>query len=230
VGAATCVELAELDPGRTSFRDRAARLADELGFVGIAARLDGRASELGAGSADALCHHDGDVWNLAYRGRSARLRDAKGLHDLAVLLAHPAEDISVLDLAATGIRGEGRADPVLDARARAEFRRRLDDLDADVAEARAHHDLGRLDRAEAERDALLDELRRATGLAGKDRGLGTSTVERARKAVTARLRDSIRRIEAALPELGAHLDRSIVTGHHCRYQPTEPLSWDVKTR
>ncbi|MDP8937645.1 MAG: hypothetical protein M3O23_07950, partial [Actinomycetota bacterium] len=74
---------------------------------------------------------------------------------------------------------------------------------------------------------LLDELRRATGHGGKDRGLGPSTVERARKAVTARLRDTIGRIEAVLPELGSHLDRSIVTGTYCRYQPTEPLTWDL---
>ena len=58
--------------------------------------------------------------------------------------------------------------------------------------------------------------------------LGTRTVERARKAVTARLRDTIRRIEAALPDLGTHLDRSIVTGNYCRYQPSEPLTWDLR--
>ena len=181
-----------------------------------------------ASSADALCHHDGDIWTIAYRGRSARLRDAKGLHDLAVLLAHPGEDISVLDLAGSAIRGSDSTSPVLDAQARAEFRRRITDLDEELAEAQAHHDLGLIERVETEREALLAELRRATGQTGKDRGLGPRTVERARKAVTARLRDTIRRIDAALPDLGTHLDRSIVTGNYCRYQPTEPLTWDLQ--
>jgi len=41
------------------------------------------------------------------------------------------------------------------------------------------------------------------------------------------MRDAIRRINDALPELGAHLDRSIVTGSYCRYQPDETITWDV---
>ena len=87
------------------------------------------------------------------------------------------------------------------------------------------HDLGRAERLDTERAALLAELRRAAGLGGRDRALGTSTSERARKAVTARLRDAIHRIGAVLPDLGAHLDRSVLTGTTCRYAPTEPVTW-----
>jgi tetratricopeptide (TPR) repeat protein len=226
--AETCAVLAELGAGAT-YRERAAGLAGELGLVGVASRLDGN---VGAGTPDgsapdAVCRHEGDVWSIEHCGRSARLRDAKGLHDLAALLARPGEDIHVLDLAGSAIRGRDSTIPVLDPRARAEFKRRITDLDETLAEAQAHHDLGRVERVESEREALLDELRRATGHAGKDRGLGPSTVERARKAVTARLRDTIGRIKAALPELGSHLDRSIVTGIYCRYQPAEPLTWDL---
>ncbi|MDP8976468.1 MAG: AAA family ATPase [Actinomycetota bacterium] len=225
--AETCAVLAELGAGAT-YGDRAAGLADQLGLAGIAARLGRTARTRDGGAADAECRHDGDVWSIEHRGRSVRLRDAKGLHDLAALLARPGEDIHVLDLVGSAIRGGGSAIPVLDSRARAQFKRRITDLDEDLDEAQAHHDLGRLERVEREREALLDELRRATGHAGKDRGLGPSTVERARKAVTARLRDTLRRIEAVLPELGSHLDRSIVTGTYCRYEPTEPLTWNVR--
>lgn len=229
--AETCTVLAELGGG-AAYRDRAAALAGQLGLVGVAARVErsrgtGRA---GGSAADAVCRCEGDVWSIEHRGRSARLRDAKGLHDLSALLARPGEDIHVLDLTDSGIRGRDSSVPVLDSRARAEFKRRLTDLDEDLAEAQAHHDLGRAERVEGEREALLDELRRAAGHTGKDRGLGATTVERARKAVTARLRDTIGRIETALPELGSHLDRSIVTGTYCRYQPTEPLTWDLQAR
>ena len=229
--AETCAVLAELGAGAT-YHDRAAGLAGQFGLVGVAARLEriGRAGPRGGKAADAVCRHDGDVWSIEHRGRSARLRDAKGLHDLSALLARPAEDIHVLDLVGSGIRGRDSTIPVLDPRARADFKRRITDLDEDLAEAEAHHDLGRFERVESERDSLLDELRRATGHAGRDRGLGPSTVERARKAVTARLRDTIGRIEVVLPELGSHLDRSIVTGTHCRYQPAEPLTWDLQVR
>ena len=227
--AESCIELAELlGKDGSSYRARAASIAAELGLAGLAARLANRTGSRPAGSVDAVCRRDGDLWLIAYRGQSVHLRDAKGLHDLTALLARPGEDVHVLDLADSSIRGQHRADPVLDSRTRAEYRRRVAELDCDLAEAEAHHDLGRIERAEAERDLVIADLRRATDHTGKDRGLGPDTIERARKAVTARLRDTIRRIEAVLPELGHHLDRSIATGNFCRYQPTEPCTWDVQ--
>ena len=36
---------------------------------------------------------DGDVWTVAFDGRTAALRDAKGLRDLAVLLAAPGREV-----------------------------------------------------------------------------------------------------------------------------------------
>ena len=143
------------------------------------------------------------------------------------LLARPGTDVHVLELA-----GAGHADPasgtLLDATARAAYRRRLAELDQDLAAARADHDIGRAQHLDNQRAALIAELRRAAGLAGRSRSLGTSTTERARKAVTARLREAIRRIEAVLPELGAHLDRSVITGTTCRYQPSTPMTWKLE--
>jgi len=46
-----------------------------------------------------------------------------------------------------------------------------------------------------------------------------TAADRARKAVTASLRDAIRRITDALPELGTYVDRTIRTGTSCRYDP-----------
>ncbi len=102
------------------------------------------------------------------------------------------------------------------------------DLDANLAAARTDHDLARAERLDSERAAVVAELRRAAGLGGRARGLGTSTSERARKAVTARLREAIHRIEDVLPDLGAHLDRSVLTGTTCRYAPIEPVTWTLR--
>jgi len=52
--------------------------------------------------------------------------------------------------------------------------------------------------------------------------------ERARKAVTARIRDAIKKIDPALPALAAHLERSIVTGTYCRYRPDDAFTWDIR--
>jgi pimeloyl-ACP methyl ester carboxylesterase len=49
--------------------------------------------------------------------------------------------------------------------------------------------------------------------------------ERARKAVTARVRHAIARIVVVHPDLGAHLQASIRTGISCVYEPARRVAW-----
>jgi tetratricopeptide (TPR) repeat protein len=161
---------------------------------------------------------EGSIWRLAYAGRAVRLPHSKGLGDLARLLAAPGVDLHVSELAGVD---EGGADVVLDEAAKAAYRRRLGELEQEVAEADAACDLGQAARARAERDVVVEELARALGLGGRNRKLGDPS-ERARKAVTARVRDALRRIEAEHPALGAHLRASVRTGAFCSYRPPDP--------
>ncbi len=217
---------AERGPG-----ERAIRLVRELDLQAVAARLErarvgpvGRVPRAGADGAEAELCRDGELWRVRHGDRAVHLPDLKGFSDLAVLLARPGIDVGVLDLVRASTWDDD-AGPRLDATARSAYRRRWAELDEDLARAREHHDLERARRLETERAALLAELGRASGLGGRARALGSSTSERARKAVTARVREAIRRIGAAHPELGAHLDRSVLTGTSCRYDPAEPLNW-----
>jgi hypothetical protein len=211
--AETAAELACL--GVPGHADRARHVAGELGLMGVAARL-------GAGcAADAELRRDGELWYVRHREASAHLRDLKGLADLAVLLARPGRDVHALTLAGARHRDDDSG-PRLDPAARTGYRRRITELDTALATA---PEPPRAQRLAAERTALVAELARAGGLAGRPRSLGSGTTERARKAVTARLRDAIGHIAAVLPELGAHLDRSVVTGTTCRYEPDVELSW-----
>ena len=163
------------------------------------------------------------VWELAFDGRTAVVRHSKGVQDLAFLVARPGVDVSALELmgageaaAATG----GAADPVLDRTALAAYRARLEDLDEEITAARHDGDRGREDVASTEREQLLDELRRSTRPGGTSRGWDNRDAERARKAVSARIRDAISRIGEVLPDLATHLDRSVTTGTACRYEPS----------
>ena len=52
--------------------------------------------------------------------------------------------------------------------------------------------------------------------------------EKARKAVTDRIKAAIKHIEKKHPSLGEHLFHSIQTGKYCRYQPETEISWVVK--
>lgn len=159
----------------------------------------------------------GDLWRVAYRGQQAIVAHVKGLADIARLVAAPGTDVHVLDLADAADRS-GSAGAMADRQALEAYRRRLADLDEDIAEASLHRDDGRTARHQAERQALLDELGRVAGTAHRARQFANHPAERARKAITARVRDAIRKLEPELPELAAHLDRSIVTGTYCRYR------------
>ena len=235
----------------------AARTFDAMGAADMAGRIrrsfDGAsmldvrlppAAELSAdgdaapGPAAALTR-EGEVWTVAWAGRSTRLRDTKGLRDLAVLLARPGIGVHVLELAALGNgrdpaapagadrHSPGAADEVADATARAAYRERLRDLAADLQDADANHDAGRAAALRAEIDTLTDHLVGVFGLGGRSRTAG-DPAERARKAVAARIRDAIRRVGRDLPQLGRHLERSVRTGAFCSYDPPEPVRWVVR--
>ncbi|WP_223290856.1 ATP-binding protein [Streptomyces avicenniae] len=199
-----------------ALRVEVARDAAELGMRHIAAEVtQGRPA-----GPDAEFRSDGQVWTLRYAGRTVRLPDAKGLRDLRTLLANPGREIPALQLLdpAAGDRPTHGADPVLDDEGRARYRRRLDALDAELDLAAG--DAARTAALDGERAALLGELRAAAGLGGRARLLGDEA-ERARKTVTARIRDSLRRLDAHHPELAAHLRATVTTGLLCAYRPPD---------
>ena len=139
----------------------------------------------------------------------------------------PGTAVAALDLAA-GRRARLAAAPdtgeVIDAQARSAYRQRLRELEEAAAEADAAADIERSARVAAERDALVEALTQAYGLGGRVRRPG-SAAERARTAVTARIKDAIRRIGEAHPDLGRHLARSVRTGTFCSYEPDQPARW-----
>ena len=139
---------------------------------------------------------EGDVWALTFAGRTVRVRDLKGLGDLAVLLRRAGEEVHCLELmGATDVGGSGTG-PVLDEQARREYQARILDLQRDVDEAHEANDPARAERAELELDALVTELSKAFGLGGRARS-GGSSVERARTAVTFRIRAAIKKVTRA---------------------------------
>ncbi len=173
---------------------------------------------------------DGPVWQLAYAGAVAHLPDAKGLHDLRLLLSRPGVDVPAVELLDPAAGPELAAarrlggDPVLDDEAKARYRRHLHRLDGEIDRAAARGDESKMAALDAERAALLDQLRAAAGLTGRSRRLGDEA-ERARKTVTARIRDTLRRLDDRHPALAAHLRDTVSTGSTCRYLPPEPLPW-----
>lgn len=185
-----------------------------------------------AGDGANVFRFDGSVWTLTFAGRTAHVPDAKGLRDLHVLLGRPGVDVSVVELLTAGGDGDARAarrlggDPVLDDTAKAQYRRRLTQLDEEIDRALDRRDDDRAAELDHERKALLDELRGAAGLSGRSRRLGDEA-ERSRKTVTARIRDTLRRLDDRHPELAQHLQATVSTGVMCRYRPGTDVRWDL---
>jgi hypothetical protein len=170
---------------------------------------------------------DGDIWTIHYFAHTVRMKHTKGLADIARLLVNPGSEIAAVDLygdrAAPAVP-EGHLGDVLDAQARAAYRRRLAELEEELADAEAMNDRGRAEKAHAERDFLATELSAAVGLGGRPRITGDPR-ERARKAVTNRVRLAINRVAAVHPALDRHLRHSIRTGVFCSYEPEHPTAW-----
>jgi len=171
---------------------------------------------------------DGPVWHMRWQGAEATVRHSKGLLDIARLLERPGHEIHVLDLMdPTGSApATGGIGPILDDTARRAYKRHLEELEDDLAEAADMSDEARVAQLERERELVVAELTRAYGLGGRPRTVG-DPVERARKAVGMRIATALRAIAAAHPDLARHLDRSLVTGRYCSYQPETDITWSV---
>ena len=122
--------------------------------------------------------------------------------------------------------GRRDAGPILDSRAKAEYKERIDELRNDLDEAERFNDSYRAARARSEMDAVAGQLAAAVGLGGRDRR-ASSGAERARSAVTKRIKKAINRIARVVPPLGRHLGTRIKTGYFCSYNPhpDRPVSW-----
>ena len=197
--------------------------------------------------AQGVFRKEGEFWTIACRDKTFRLKDVRGLAYIAYLLGHSREEIHVLSLASK-VGGElpettegeratqpdltvgrmGDAGEMLDAQAKAAYKRRTAELREQLEETRELNQLERVDRLEEEIEDLGRELSRAVGLGGRDRR-AASAAERARINITRAIKVALERIAEHNPALAALLTSSIRTGTFCTYTPDSrlPASWQL---
>ncbi|OUZ12460.1 hypothetical protein BHE97_01750 [Aeromicrobium sp. PE09-221] len=234
--------LSPSDPRLVAIRERLRDALDRVDAPAVCSRIEA-VLEPGVPSSEIVpliarlsegeFRREGVTWRVGIGGTSVSVPDAKGLRDLHALLSSPGNHIASVDLLAPGggpetvVAARLGGDPILDDTAREQYRARLDQLDELLDAAGGYGESERRDALLAERAALIDELRAATGLGGRARRLGDQA-ERARKTVGARIRDTLRRLDDVHPELAAHLRASVSTGSACAYRPEEPISWVLR--
>jgi uncharacterized protein DUF4118 len=203
---------------------------------------------------ESVFFRQGDYWTVKYQGQIANLKATRGMQYLACLLGHPGREFHACDLAAqgagvaiaiienfaSGTFGEDGshirtaysqdAGPILDARAKAQYAARLAELREELEDAKRLNDRERTDRICWEKDCIADQLAVGVGLGGRNRK-AASHAERARSAVTKRIKDSIHKISQAMPSLGRHFVERVKTGYFCSYNPhpDRPVKWNVRS-
>jgi hypothetical protein len=182
-----------------------------------------------------IFHQEGEYWTVTYHGRTARLRDSKGLSCIARLLAQPGREVHVRDLGEWYQRSnvpdgsgplpvEGDLGAILDARATGQYKARLAEARRELEAAAAAGDLGQAARLRHEVEVITEQLAAAYGLSRRPRRAGDPT-ERLRKAVTNQIRRALERIATVHPDLGRHLTNALRTGFVCGYHPEHPVTW-----
>jgi len=165
---------------------------------------------------------DNGFWQMEYEGKKILLPEVKGFIDIAELVANPEKEVHCAELMGSVLTES--AEILIDETAKKQYQHRILEIQQELDEAEMNNDSAVSLRLQEEYDNLLSHLSSSLGLRNKSRNSG-NPVEKARSAITWRIRNAIRKIENAHPELGKHLKISLKTGTFCSYKPEKPVTW-----
>jgi hypothetical protein len=180
----------------------------------------------------------GELWYVRYGEEHGTFTDRKGFGYITTLLRDPWKPVPVLQLTdqGTGQALGGRTflgaeertptdgepppygrpshQPVQDRTAKSQIQQRMEDLAAEIQEARENNDHGTVERLQEQFHDLAGHYQAAKGLGGRDRQLPTGDpTEEAREAVRKNLNRAYGTLEKATPplkRLAAHLRQAIL--------------------
>lgn len=164
-----------------------------------------------------------DFWELTYLNETAFLKDTKGFHDILKLITEPNKEFHCMELMGNTTNEKGPT-TTIDSKAKQEYQKQIKKLLIEIEDAKELKNFELAAKFQEEYDSLVDHLSKSLGLDGKPRQLG-SNIEKARSAVTWRIRSAIKKINAVHPNLGKHLSKSISTGTFCSYTPEFQIQW-----
>ncbi len=165
---------------------------------------------------------ESEFWQMEFEAKSILLPEVKGFLDIAELLANPEKEVHCSDLMGSILTENSEI--LMDETARKQYQNRILEIQHDLEEAETNNDTAVSLKLQEEYDNLLTYLSSSMGLQNKPRKTG-DPIEKARSAVTWRIRNAIRKIEKAHPELAKHLTISVKTGTFCSYKPEKPVTW-----
>jgi hypothetical protein len=174
---------------------------------------------------------EGDLWLLAFEGKTVHVPHSKGLAYIACLLRAQGRELHVAQVLAetagvADVPSLGSAGEVLAPAALAKYKERILELREQIEEAGRFNDIGRKARLEEELDAVTQQIGSAFGLYGRVRK-ASDDAERVRKSVGTNIRRCLEKLTSSHPRLGEHLNRSLSAGQYLSYAPSSAVAWLV---
>lgn len=115
----------------------------------------------------------------------------------------------------------------LDTAGKADYQKRLLQLNRDRAEAELENDSAWLERIDAETEAISTRLLKAVDGKGRSRKIGDEK-DKLRKRISRNITFFLEKIRLQHSELAGHLDKSLVQGEYMVYQPNEAIEWSFE--
>ena len=162
------------------------------------------------------------TWKVRYLGKEAHLPHSKGMVDISNLLMRAGEEIKAEEL--LGGQISQASVKIIDKEALLSVKRRLEEIETLLVDA-LDEDTYETESLKREYDQLTQYINSAVDKKGRIRIKG-STSDKARSAVTQRIKSALKKIEKAHPELYKHLDVTIKTGTYCSYKPDKDMYWN----
>jgi len=168
----------------------------------------------------------GGIWHITFQGKTVQLPNSKGLTDLSKLIANPGKEWHCTELADAGISTESIG--LTDKKALKEIMHEAQQIEEALEQAHAVSDSSEIERLQNEYDQLIRYASSSIDQKGRIRRQG-NIADRARSAVTQRIKTSIQRLEGISPALAEHLRSGVRTGNYCSYRPTVSVNWSVRS-
>ena len=179
----------------------------------------------------------GDYWEIRYRGMTGLIDNNRGMHYIALLIQHsltvqgPLHATELVALA-TGKQQPVELnikDPILDSEAEQQLTKRLEELAFQRNSAAGCGDYESVAQLDEEADRITDELVsvHTPHVAGNRRGTFSDAGEKARKAVSKAIKETISKLSSlpGLQSLAEHLSKTIRKGQWLSY--TGDLTWEI---
>ncbi len=167
----------------------------------------------------------GRIWQMDFNGKRIQLPELKGFIDITSLLAAQGHEIHCIEL--MGSTGSmDKPDAVMDAKAKNAYESKIKDLKEEIELAEKNNDIERAGITREKLEKITAFLAESYGFGKRIRPL-KSPAEKARAAVTLRIRNAIKKIKSLHPALGRHFENSIRTGTFCSYVPEKETAWHL---